>query len=87
MLGWILAGLLGAAAVSVIVITISGIIDRKRIQDELKRQQDEIGRVLVEEINKCDRVVRLKDLDSESVYEINGDSISDDIYEGQYITI
>ncbi len=87
MLGWILAGLLGAAAVSVIVITISGIIDRKRIQDELKRQQDEIGKVLVEEINKCDRVVRLKDLDSESVYEINGDSISDDIYEGQYITI
>ena len=85
MLGWILAGLLGAAAVSVIVITISGIIDRKRIQDELKRQQDEIGKVLVEEINKCDRVVRLKDLDSESVYEINGDSISDDIYEGQYI--
>ncbi len=87
MLGWILAGLLGAAAVSVIVITISGIIERKRIQDELKRQQDEIGKVLVEEINKCDRVVRLKDLDSESVYEINGDSISDDIYEGQYITI
>ena len=87
MLGWILAGLLGAAAVYVIVITISGIIDRKRIQDELKRQQDEIGKVLVEEINKCDRVVRLKDLDSESVYEINGDSISDDIYEGQYITI
>ena len=87
MLGWILAGLLGAAAVSVIVITISGIIDRTRIQDELKRQQDAIGKVLVEEINKCDRVVRLKDLDSESVYEINGDSISDDIYEGQYITI
>ena len=84
MLGWILAGLLGAAAVAAIVITINGIINKKRIEEEMNNQN--VKDVFVEAINKCDNVVRLKALD-DTIYEINGDGISDDIYEGQYITI
>ena len=85
MLGWILAGLLGTAAVAAIVITINGIINKRRIEEEMRKR--DVEKVIVKKVDECDNVLTLKDLDSDAVYEINGDDIADDIYEGQYITI
>lgn len=85
MLGWIIGALLGAAAITAIIIVVSGIIDKQKIQDKMREQG--VSDALVEKINNCENVVRLKDLDSDQTYEIQGDDVSYSLYEGQVITV
>jgi len=42
-------------------------------------------KALIKTINSCTNQITLKDLDSEDTFVIEGDSILDDIYEGQVI--
>ncbi len=85
MLGWILGGLLAAAAVAVIVVTISGSINKKRIEEVMRNNG--IKDALIEEIDRCDNVVKLSDLDSDKEIEIHGDDVSNRLKEYDMVFI
>ncbi len=76
----ILTGIVAAAAVGVIAYVISGMITKEKIK--LKVNDD----VIIKSINNCTNTITLEDLDNQT-YEVRGDSISDDLYEGQMIYV
>ena len=74
MLGWILLGLVTAAAG---VIVISGIVDKSRIKEKMRERNMRIA--IIKEVDSCTNTVKLEDLDSEETLEIRGDDLDDDL--------
>ncbi len=82
MIGWIIAGLLAA---SVLVIVISGIIDRQKIKEALKGEG--FKEAIVESVDKTENRINVKDFLSGKKCQIEGDGISDEIRQGIRITV
>lgn len=82
MLGWIIGGLLTAAAITAIVIYINGKITKEKLEEELRKRN--IKMVIAKEINKCTNTMTFEDFEN-NTYEVHGDSIADDIEEGDII--
>ncbi len=82
---WDLIGklILGALIVGVAAVVIKGIIDERKLRDEMR--QHNIKRALVKNIDRTSNKVKLKDLDKDEEIEFEGDGISNEIYEGQRI--
>lgn len=83
LLGKILLGLAVAGAVGAAAVIIKGVIDKRKIKQELAKKN--INKAIIDMINKTDNVITLKDLENYSEFEIKGDGISDELYEGQTI--
>lgn len=79
MLGWIIGGLIAAAAVTAIVVTITGVINKQRISEAMR--SNGIKNALINEIDNCENVVKLEDMDSDKTIEIHGDSVSSSLDE------
>lgn len=82
MLGWILLGLVCAAAV---VVVISGTITKSRIKEEMAKQN--MSRAVIESIDTCSNKVSLKDLSSGKVLEIQGDDVAYELDERDRIYV
>lgn len=82
MLGLALQLLLVAAVVT-IVIYIYGTITRAKLKKKLREK--EISETIITEIDRCDNIVRLEDLDSDKKIEVRGDDVSYSLDEGDYI--
>ena len=82
---WGLIGrlLIGALIAGVAVVVIKGIIDERKLCDEMRQRN--IKRALVSNIDRTSNKVTLKDLDKEAEIEFQGDEISSDIRKGQRI--
>ncbi|MBR0279847.1 MAG: hypothetical protein IJQ75_07720 [Synergistaceae bacterium] len=82
---WGLIGrlLIGALIARVAVVVIKGIIDERKLRDEMRQRN--IKRALVSNIDRTSNKVTLKDLDKEAEIEFQGDEISSDIRKGQRI--
>lgn len=82
---WGLIGriLLGALIAGAAVVIIKGIIDEKKLRDEMRQRN--IKRALVKNIDRSSNKVKLKDLDKDEEIELKGDGISKEIHEGQRI--
>ncbi|MBQ3458677.1 MAG: hypothetical protein IJG30_06940 [Synergistaceae bacterium] len=82
---WGLIGrlLIGALIAGVAVVVIKGIIDERKLRDEMRQRN--IKRALVSNIDRTSNKVTLKDLDKEAEIEFQGDEISSDIRKGQRI--
>lgn len=80
MLGWIIAGLLLAGAITIVI---SGIITREKAQQKLEERG--VKNAIVEKINECSNTLSIKDLDDDKTYELKGDDISDEFYEGMIV--
>ena len=74
---------LGAAALIVGAIVISGIITKQKIKAELQRRR--IRGALVDAIDNCDNVVKLEDIDSGNEIKLKGDGVSRDVRVGETI--
>ncbi len=83
LLGKILLGLAVAGVVGAAAVVIKGVIDKRKIKEELAKKN--INKAIIDMINKTDNVITLKDLENYSEFEIKGDGISDELYEGQTI--
>ena len=87
MLGRILLGLatiaVGALAVSLIVKTVRGIINKRKVEN-LARSEN-MRRVIIDSVNRTTNRVKITDLDSKRQMQIDGDDIDYDIYEGEVI--
>ena len=78
---YILGGILGAIA----LIEIAGAITVAVIKEEM--QNMDIKGCCVDTIYRCDNKIKLSDLYSNKTFEMEGDSISDDLYEGEQIYV
>lgn len=87
MLLHILGGLLFAAAAVTTFYVISGIITRNKIRETLKNNSENINDAIITQINNCTNEISIKDLYSNCEYTIQGDGISNEIYNGEVITI
>lgn len=81
MIGWIIAGLIAAVAVTVIVV--SGIIDKQKLKDEAEKLG--IEKAVVDRADHCENIVRFRDLSTGVQYDVKGDGISNEITVGSYI--
>ena len=81
-LGWLLAGLVGAAVIGLVVY---GLITKQKIREQLQSQG--IRRTIVSAIDNCSNVVTLTDLDNNTKIEVRGDGIAYDIHENDIITV
>lgn len=81
-LGWLLAGLVGAAVIGIVVY---GLITKQKIREQLQSQG--IRRTIVSAIDNCSNVVTLTDLDNNTKIEVRGDGIAYDIQENDIITV
>lgn len=81
-LGWLLAGLVGAAVIGIVVY---GLITKQKIREQLQSQG--IRRTIVSAIDNCSNVVTLTDLDNNTKIEVRGDGIAFDIQENDIITV
>ena len=81
-LGWIIGGLLTAAAITAIVIYINGKITKEKLEEEFRKR--DIKMAIAKEINKCTNTMTFEDFEN-NTYEVHGDSIDDDIEEGDVI--
>lgn len=85
LLGLALRVLLVAAVVGAIVVYVSGKITRSKIRE--KARENGIKEALITEIEYCDNVVKLKDLDSDKELEIHGDDIDLNLDEDDVIYV
>lgn len=85
MLGWIIAGILGAAAVGAIIVYVTGTINRNKIKEKMREQG--VKNAIIDSINNCDNVVSLCDIENDTQYEIHGDDIDYNIDEGDVIYV
>ena len=76
MLGWILLGLLCATTV---VVVISGTITKSRIRDTMNEQ--DIKEAVITAIDTCENKVRLEDVNSGKVLELQGDGVAYELNE------
>lgn len=78
--------LLGAAALAAAVfltVYVVGQINRSSLEQKLRSKN--IKKAIIKEIDRCNNVVKLKDLDNDRTLEVRGDSVSLELYEGQLI--
>lgn len=82
---WDLIGkiLIGALIAGVAAVVIKGIIDERKLREEMRQRN--IKRALVSNIDRSNNKVKLKDLDSDEYTEFEGEGISSDLHEGQRI--
>lgn len=80
MLGWILLGL---AATAVGVIVISGMVTKSRIKEKMREKGME--EAIITEINNCTNTVKLEDLYSDNILEIQGDDLDYELEECETI--
>ena len=89
MLGRILMGLatiaIGALAVSVIVKTVRGLINKRKIQNLV--HSEGMRRVIIDSVDRCSNRVKITDLGTDKKMTIEGDGIDNDIYEGDVIRV
>ncbi len=89
MLGRILMGLatiaIGALAVSVIVKTVRGLINKRKIQN--LAHSEGMRRVIIDSVDRCSNRVKITDLGTDKKMTIEGDGIDNDIYEGDVIRV
>ncbi len=82
MIGWIIAGLLAA---SVLVIVVSGIIDKQKTKEALKGEG--FKDAIVKSVDKTKNVITVEELLSGKKCQIEGDGISDEIQQGMRIYV
>ena len=80
MLGWIMLGLITAGA-SVVVIT--GIITIKKIKEAMIKHK--MKSALIAEIDSCDNVIKLEEMETGKKLEMRGDNVSCDIQENNIV--
>ncbi len=80
LLWWAIAAI-GAALVG--YITVKGIIDRKKLKEEMLKKQ--IRAALIKKVDNAESVVKLQDLDSSEEFQLKGEGIASDIREGELI--
>lgn len=89
MLGRILLGLasvaVGALAVAVIVKTVRGIINKRKIKN--LAHSAGMKKVIIDSVDTCSNRVKITDLTTDKRMTINGDDIDDDICEGDVIRV
>ena len=76
----ILLGVAAGAAVAAVCIYVHGKITAKKLQREMAKRN--IQQFLIREIDKCDNVIKLSDIDNENEFIIRGDSIDRKLKEG-----
>ena len=76
MLGWIMLGLITAGA---IVVVITGIITIKKIKEAMIKHK--MKSALIAEIDSCDNVIKLEEMETGKKLEMRGDNVSCDIQE------
>ena len=79
----LIAALLGGG-LALTAYVVKGIIDKSKIQQAMRDK--EIEDAIIETVSRSARRVKLKDIKRGSMLEIEGDGISDDIYEGMRIS-
>ncbi len=81
--------LLGVADIIFDVITmvveVIDMITKAILKDKMKDEKFESA--VIEMVNRCDNVVKLKDLDSDKVIEVHGQDIDSDIYQGDRLYV
>ena len=80
---WGLLGriLIGALIAGAAVVIIKGIIDERKLKEKMRERN--IKRALIEQVDRTNNKVKLKDLDSSEYTEFEGEGISSDIRAGQ----
>lgn len=80
---WGLIGriLLGTLIAGAAIVIISGIIDERKLREKMRERN--IKRALIEQVDRTNNKVKLKDLDSSEYTEFEGEGISSDIRQGQ----
>lgn len=78
------ASLLGlTACTAAIILAVRGLITRSGIAREMRSRG--IQRVVATMVDRCQNIVRLKDLEAGQVMEMRGDGIESDLAEGDMI--
>ena len=80
MLGWIMLGLITAGA---IVVVITGIITIKKIKEAMIKHKMKSARIA--EIDSCDNVIKLEEMETGKKLEMRGDNVSCDIQENNIV--
>lgn len=80
MLGWIMLGLITAGA---IVVVITGIITIKKIKEAMIKHK--MKSALIAEIDSCDNVIKLEEMETGKKLEVRGDNVSCDIQENNIV--
>ena len=80
MLGWIMLGLITAGA---IVVVITGIITIKKIKEAMIKHK--MKSALIAEIDSCDNVIKLEEIETGKKLEMRGDNVSCDIQENNIV--
>ena len=80
MLGWIMLGLITAEA---IVVVITGIITIKKIKEAMIKHK--MKSALIAEIDSCDNVIKLEEMETGKKLEMRGDNVSCDIQENNIV--
>ena len=80
MLGWIMLGLIPAGA---IVVVITGIITIKKIKEAMIKHK--MKSALIAEIDSCDNVIKLEEMETGKKLEMRGDNVSCDIQENNIV--
>ncbi|MFR4746159.1 MAG: hypothetical protein ACLT9K_05850 [Clostridium sp.] len=80
MLGWIMLGLITAGA---IVVVITGIITIKKIKEAMIKHK--MKSALIAEIDSCDNVIKLEEMETGKKLEMRGDNVSCDIQENNIV--
>lgn len=81
-----LIGLLEAVlAVGFIVATVAEFITKRILKKQMSN--NELNSAVIEAVDRCRNVVKLKDLDSSKVLEIHGEGIDSDICEGDRLYV
>ena len=82
MLGWIMLGLITAGA---IVVVITGIITIKKIKEAMIKHK--MKSALIAEIDSCDNVIKLEEMETGKKLEMRGDNVSCDIQENNIVYV
>lgn len=77
-LGFGLMALFLCITSAAVVIYVSGTITRHKIEEKLREKN--IYSAMIQEIDRCKNCISLKDLDSGKILQIQGDGVSDDLY-------
>lgn len=80
MLGWIMLGLITVGA---IVVVITGIITIKKIKEAMIKHK--MKSALIAEIDSCDNVIKLEEMETGKKLEMRGDNVSCDIQENNIV--
>ena len=78
-------GVAAGATVAAVCIYIDGKITEKKMRKEMAKES--IKQVLIKEIDKCDNVVKLSDMESEREFVIRGDRIDRKLKKGDVIYV